>query len=271
MAFVLASTLNPNPPRRGTCYVVQGDRLLAKLDAKGTLELPEYEQFARANGTADGLRFLGETDGQPCWSAAVGETDRKPLPGWEWLETRNLLSAFTHSQMHAVSCARELHWWDSRNRFCGCCGTPTIDAPGERAKKCPKCNALFFPGAAPAVIVAITRGDEILLAHNRNFRPNMFSLLAGFVDPGETLEDAVAREVREEVGIEISELRYLTSQPWPFPNSLMLGFRAKYVSGEIVVDGKEIEQAGWFSRANLPEIPRGGTVARGIIDAWLQE
>lgn len=143
--------------------------------------------------------------------------------------------------------------------------------PSENAKKCPSCNALFFPTLSPAVIVAVTRGDQLLLAHNRNFRPGMFSLLAGFVDPGETLEQTAIREVREEVGIEIGALRYVTSQPWPFPNSLMLGFRAQHMSGELVVDGKEIEQAGWFTREALPEIPRAGTVARLIIDAWLRE
>jgi NAD+ diphosphatase len=173
--------------------------------------------------------------------------------------------------MHAVSCARELQAWQSRSRFCGCCGTPTVVVTDERARKCPSCNALFFPTISPAVIVAVTRGDQILLAHNRNFRPGMFSLLAGFVDPGETLEQAAIREVREEVGIEIGALRYVTSQPWPFPNSLMLGFRAQHERGEIFVDGKEIEQAGWYSRDALPEIPRVGTVARLIIDAWLRE
>ena len=219
----------------------------------------------------EAIQQLGTTDNQSCWSYFVADPNALPPPGWEWQETRALLGAFTPAQMHAVSCARELHWWQSRNRFCGCCGTPTVEVPEERAKKCPSCNALFFPNISPAVIVAVTRGDQILLAHNRNFRPGMFSLLAGFIDPGETAEQAVIREVREEVGIEIGDLRYITSQPWPFPNSLMLGFRAHHVSGELVVDGKEIEQAGWFTRKRLPEIPRVGTVARLIIDRWLRE
>jgi NAD+ diphosphatase len=213
----------------------------------------------------------GNIEGRSCWLHIVNDATVAPPAGWEWQETRSLLSAFTPAQMHAVSCARELAWWETRNRFCGCCGTPTIDVESERAKKCPQCGALFFPNSSPAVIVAVTRGDQILLAHNRNFRPGMFSLLAGFVDPGETFEQAAVREVREEVGIKAGDLRYVTSQPWPFPNSLMAGFRASYLGGEIAVDGKEIEQADWFSRDALPEIPRPDTVARLLIDGWLGE
>lgn len=141
----------------------------------------------------------------------------------------------------------------------------------ERAMRCSKCGNLSYPSAHPAVIVAVTRGDKILLAHNRNFRPGLFSLLAGFVDPGETLEHAVAREVREEVGIEIEDIRYQRSQAWPFPNSLMMGFRATYRSGEIKADGVEIEEAGWYKRDALPETPKPGTVAYELISAWLRE
>jgi len=244
--------------------------LLARLDTVGELQLPTMAVVTGFPLNDEAIQQLGTTDNQSCWSYFVADPNALPPPGWEWQETRALLGAFTPAQMHAVSCARELHWWQSRNRFCGCCGTSTVEMPEERAKKCPSCNALFFPNISPAVIVAVTRSDQILLAHNRNFRPGMFSLLAGFVDPGETLEQAVVREVREEVGIEIGDLRYITSQPWPFPNSLMLGFRAHHVSGELVVDGKEIQEAGWFTRDALPEIPRVGTVARLIIDGWLR-
>jgi len=270
MSFVLhpCPNLQQEQSESGDCLVIQGDRLLGRFEADGSLLLPGLAVLA---GFADAPQPLGLLDGRACWFVSVADTNTLAPAGWEWLETRALLSAFTGAQLQAVSCARELHWWQMRNRFCGCCGTPTIDVATERAKKCPTCNALFFPNASPAIIVAITRGDQILLAHNRNFRPGMFSLLAGFVDPGETLEQAAVREVREEVGIEIGELRYVSSQPWPFPNSLMLGFRAQYVSGELDVDGKEIEQAGWFTRDKLPEIPRPGTVARAIIDIWLRE
>lgn len=270
MAFILNQRPTVKDPlaKSDVCIVLQGDRLLGCLESEGRLLLPDLVVL---DGFVNDAHSLGQLDGGDCWFASVADAST-PLPvGWEWLETRALLSAFSVAQLQAVSCARELHWWRERNRFCGCCGTPTIDVATERAKKCPQCNALFFPNASPAIIVAVTRGHQILLAHNRNFRPGVFSLLAGFVDPGETLEQAAVREVREEVGVEIGGLRYVSSQPWPFPNSLMLGFRAQYVSGELAVDGKEIEQAGWFTRDALPEIPRIGTVARAIIDAWLRE
>lgn len=143
------------------------------------------------------------------------------------------------------------------------------DAQDETARKCPGCGTAFFPSSAPAVIVAVTKGSQILLAHNSHFSPTLFSVIAGFVDPGETLENTVAREVREEVGLEVKDIRYVASQPWPFPNSLMLAFTAEYAAGEVRVDGQEIEKADWFSAKNLPEIPRKGTVARLLIDRWL--
>ena len=251
--------------------VIQADRLLARLDPTLGVVLPDTAALACWPAAEAGLLHVGNIDGHSCWLYPVENVATVAPTGWEWHETRALLGAFSPAQIHAISCARELNWWQTRNRFCGHCGTQTIDTEDERAKRCPNCNALFFPIIAPAVIVAITRGDQLLLAHNRNFRPGMFSLLAGFVDPGETLEQAAVREVREEVGIEIGELRYISSQPWPFPNSLMAGFRANYVSGELVVDGKEIEQAGWYTRDTLPEIPRPGTVARFLIDGWLRE
>ena len=271
MAFVLSHHPLAAPATGGLCFVIQGDRLLARLDAASGLQLPTVAVLTGLATVEEAVQQLGTLDDQPCWFHSVADANALPPPSWEWQETRALLGAFTPAQMHAVCAARELNWWQTRNRFCGCCGTPTINLDNEHAKKCPSCNALFFPVISPAVIVAVTCGDQILLAHNRNFRPGMFSLLAGFVDPGETLEQAAIREVREEVGIEISNLRYITSQPWPFPNSLMLGFGAQHVSGELIVDGKEIEQAGWFTRETLPEIPRVGTVARLIIDGWLQQ
>jgi NAD+ diphosphatase len=270
MAFVPSQLGAAAPTHADFCLIIQADRLLARIDPAQRVVLPDREALTHWLVSTPEPSHLGQLDEQPCWFHAVDDANLAPPADWEWHETRSLLGAFTPTQLHAVSCARELHWWQTRNRFCGCCGTPTINLVEERAKKCPKCNALFFPGASCAVIVAVTRGDQLLLAHNRNFRPGLFSLLAGFVDPGETLEQAAIREVREEVGIEIGDLHYITSQPWPFPNSLMLGFNAAHRSGEVLVDGKEIEQAGWYSREVLPEIPRPGTVAHLLIDRWLR-
>jgi NAD+ diphosphatase len=254
------------------CLVIQGDRLLARTGGDTGVGLPVFKDVAAwlVPSPLQPALHAGSFDEDPVWLLAIDDEVAAAPAGWDWHETRSLLAAFTPAQLNAVSCARELAWWQTRHRYCGHCGTPTVDASGERAKRCPSCEAVFYPVVSPAVIVAVTCGDQLLLAHNRNFRPGMFSLLAGFVDPGETLEQAAVREVREEVGIEIGELRYVTSHPWPFPNSLMVGFCARYRSGEIVVDGKEIEQAGWYSRGSLPEIPRPGTLAHSLITRWLQ-
>lgn len=265
MAFVSLPRLE-NPPAGSDLHlVVQGGRLLARLGADRSVLLPSC---ADLKDTPPSLA-LGLLDGRPCWSSETPADLAAPRPGWDWIETRPLLAVLPASALHAVCAARELHWWRSQTRFCGRCGGETIDVDTERARKCPRCGAMFFPGASPAVIVAVLRDDQLLLAHNRKFSPGLFSLIAGFVDPGETLEQAAAREVREETGLEIRNLAYLTSQPWPFPNSLMLAFRAEYAGGVVTADGVEIESAAWFRRDRLPELPTPGTVARRLVDAWL--
>jgi NAD+ diphosphatase len=160
--------------------------------------------------------------------------------------------------------------WDSTHRFCGRCGQPTVNAPAERAKLCPQCGLLSFPRVSPAVIMLVRRGDDLLLARNRAFAEGFFSVLAGFVEPGESLEEAVAREVHEEVNLEIDNIRYFASQPWPFPHSLMIGFTANYVGGEIQPQADEIVEAAWFSRqGKLPNLPGKLSIARKLIDSFL--
>ena len=161
--------------------------------------------------------------------------------------------------------------WEHTHRFCGRCATPTELSPGERARRCPRCGLLAFPRLAPAVITLVDRGDEALLAQGVNFGMPMYSCIAGFVEPGETLEEAVAREVHEEVGVQVEDVRYQHSQPWPFPHSLMIGFRARWSSGDIRIDPTEIVDAKWFSRDDLPMVPPGISIARALIDAWMGE
>jgi NAD+ diphosphatase len=271
MGFVHLHAPHATPGPDDFCLVIQGDRLLSCTDTAGAVTLPVHAEVQAWGLVAPAPMQLGVIERRPCWSVAVPVAETEPPPGWLWHDTRTLLGMLTPAQLHAVNCARQLHWWDARHRFCGACGTPTVVGDEERVRRCPACNALYFPVASPAVIVAVTRGDDLLLAHNRNFRPGLFSLLAGFVDPGENLEQAAAREVREEVGLTIGDFSYVGSQSWPFPNSLMIGLRARHIAGEIVADGKEIEQAGWFHRSKLPDVPRPGTIARRLIDAWLDE
>lgn len=161
--------------------------------------------------------------------------------------------------------------WERTHRFCGRCATPTEPAMGERARRCPTCGLLAFPRLAPAIITLIERDDgRALLARGRTFPIPMYSCIAGFVEPGETLEQAVHREVREEVGVALDNVRYWASQPWPFPHSLMLGFTAEWAGGEIVIDEAEIVDAKWFSADDLPPIPPGISIARRLIDDWIE-
>jgi NAD+ diphosphatase len=177
----------------------------------------------------------------------------------------------------AAGRAVQLVEWGRTHRFCGRCGTPTEPAPSpERAMRCPSCGLAAFPRLAPAMITLVTRGDdgpdqEALLARGVLWKVPMYSCLAGFVEPGESLEAAVGREVKEEVGLTVGDIRYQSSQPWPFPHSLMCGFRARYVAGEIVPDPAEIADAGWYRRDDMPPIPPGISIARKLIDAWLRE
>ena len=211
--------------------------------------------------------FLGVLDGIPCWAADVdgfdGDVGFQPLMA--------LAASTEEAEWSIAGRAVQLTEWDRTHRFCGRCATPTEPAPGERARRCPACGLLAFPRLAPAIIVLVERDGSALLAHNRNFPAPMFSTLAGFVEPGETLEAAVAREVYEETAITVEDVRYEGSQPWPFPHSLMIGFTARWAAGEIEVDGTEIDDAGWFDPDDLPMIPPPLSISRRLIDRWLAQ
>lgn len=172
--------------------------------------------------------------------------------------------------LKAGKCA-ELLYWDRNTKFCGTCGGH-MHFHTDISKRCEMCGKEVWPQLATAVIVLIRRGeDEILLARARNFRSDFFGLIAGFVETGETLEEAVKREVMEETGIRIKNIRYFDSQPWPYPSGLMVGFTADYESGEIHVQREELQKAGWFHRTNLPKLPEKLSIARRLIDHWLGE
>ncbi len=198
-------------------------------------------------------------------------------PGWRELAIRSALgaAAIAYGQELRVGNlfrSYHLHQWKTESAFCGRCGAANVFAEDELARLCPSCGRREYPRISPAVIILTTRADgRALLAHNIKFREGMYSLVAGFVEAGENLEEAAAREIREETGIEVEDIHYAASQSWPFPNSLMIGLRATYKSGELRPDMVEIVDAGWFAPDALPEIPGPGSVSRALIDAWLRE
>ena len=179
----------------------------------------------------------------------------------------------TPDEMRTASREAELAEWHRTNRRCGCCGSEMAPHanPNECALVCTACGYTVYPRIAPAVIILVTKGDKVLLQRNTHYRGVVWSLVAGFVDAGENLEDAIRREVREEASIDVKDIRYFGSQTWPFPSNIMIGFRAEYAGGELKPDGEEVVESGWFDREHLPEIPRPGSIARAMLDAWVAE
>jgi NAD+ diphosphatase len=213
-------------------------------------------------------QYLGTLDGKDCYSAEVPESS----PAAEGMEFQGLRQLFGHMEegLYRVAFrAIQIVDWDRNQRFCGRCGGRTTDRTDILAKECPGCGFVMFPRISPAVIVLVERGDKVLLARANRFPGKFYSVLAGFVEPGETLEETVAREIKEEVGIEVKDIRYFGSQPWPFPDSLMIAFTAAYAGGEIRIDEEEIADAGWYEPDNFPDIPGKISISRRLIDWYV--
>ncbi len=191
-------------------------------------------------------------------------------PRYEMCGLRATYNKLPHELYQIAGKCQEILYWDANTRFCGVCGGP-MKMHTEISKRCTHCGKEIWPLLATAIIVLIHREDKVLLVHARNFRGKFFGLVAGFVETGETLEEAVVREVHEEVGIKIKNIRYFASQPWPYPCGLMVGFTADYVSGELHLQRSELDDAGWFDRDHLPPVPDKMSIARQLIDSWLEE
>jgi NAD+ diphosphatase len=223
--------------------------------------------YGRISDFCDSQNVLlaGEWSGLPCYTADIDQLPEK-LP-FEFIAVRRLFGLAGAEAFALVGRATQLLDWQINHRYCGKCGKPTTKKNGELAMSCAACNLLFYPRIAPAVMVLVLRDDKVLLARSPHFTPGVFSALAGFVEAGETLEECAIREVREEVGIEITNLRYFRSQSWPFPNSLMMAFTADYVSGILTPDPSEIEAANWFLPGALPPLPDPVSISRQLIDS----
>jgi NAD+ diphosphatase len=219
--------------------------------------------------------FLGVIDGVAYFVAELDDPAKATLP---LVDLRSVGPVLPPHEAGLLASARALLHWHATHRFCGSCGTATLPTEAGHARKCPACGRDHFPRTDPAVIVLVTHEDQALLGRSARFPPGMYSTLAGFVEPGESLEQTVEREIFEEAGIRLDSIQYRSSQPWPFPQSLMLGFRAHAVSTEVKIDQDELEDALWVQRDVLadPErspvlLPREDSIARYLIEEWLAE
>ncbi|MBP7096542.1 MAG: NAD(+) diphosphatase [Spirochaetia bacterium] len=258
-----------HPPAR---FAFRGPEVLARSPVQGgepdprpapwpQLPVPEgAELFPLAVGAALRPGLEG---------SALAVPPETPAPeGHEWAPLRSFINAASEEhEWFPAARALALANWRAATRFCGRCGSPNGDKADESARLCPACGALQYPRLSPAVLALVRKGDRILLARNaRSPVAGMQSILAGFVEPGETFEDCVVREVREEVGIEVANARYAGSQPWPFPDSLMVGFECDWVSGELAPDGVEIVEAGWYGPDAHPLLPGPGSLSRRLVE-----
>lgn len=255
-----------NHPHRWFLY--QGQHFI--IQNNETAELPGLDNIESLQEAFIRTHHLGEHHLFDCYCAelpadyvlpttlkAVGLRDAFNLTHVDWF--RPLIRGFSIIN------------WDRNHQFCGQCGKKTEKKPHLFERDCPACGQVYYPRISPSIIVLIRNGNQLLMARSPHFRPGMYGLIAGFIEVGENIEEAVHREVAEEIGIKIKNLRYFNSQPWPFPDSLMIGFMADYDSGDIVIDGNEIIEANWYPYDQLPSHPSRISIAGKLVDAFVNE
>jgi NAD+ diphosphatase len=258
-------------------FIFEGDKLLVLSNDEA--EVPLAPDLSHLGITPVRQHYLGYLEnGQlqqiDCYAAEIAPDT--PLPDGMIADgLRQLYPRIGDLLFSLAGRAIQVVTWDRTHQFCGQCGTPTENLAHERAKCCPACGLISYPRLSPAIIIAVVRhtdqGNRLLLARNQRFPPGRYSVIAGYVEPGETLEECARREVCEEVGIQIKNIRYFGSQPWPFPNSLMIGFTAEYAGGELALEEDEIADAGWFAADALPSLPPKMSIAHRLIDWFVAE
>lgn len=248
------------------CFAFRAGEMLVRVDA-GEVSVPRFDE-AEIDHVL-GPPLVAGTLSEHRSVAVALPADYVPPAGMEFRRLRALHGQLP-ADVHAMAGrASQILEWDAAHRFCGRCGGATERGGEPLARRCTNCGALHYPRLSPAILVRVVRDGRILLSRSPHFAPGVYSVTAGFVDPGESLEETCVREVREEVGIEIANVRYFASQPWPYPSSLMVAFTAEYVRGEIQIDGLEIEDAGWYGPDELPLVSQPLSLARALIDDFV--
>jgi NAD+ diphosphatase len=213
------------------------------------------------------MLYLGAFNGKPYIAFEVTGEPATP-DGWEEVDLRSLFGLLAEPAYRLAGYANHLINWQNHHHYCPNCAHPTEPIPASWGQVCPNCGFISYPTVTPAVLVLVHDGDKVLLVHKKEWGPNRRSIIAGFVEPGETLEECVRREVYEEVGLQIDNIAYKGSQPWPYPDQLMAGFTARYAGGDIRLDLQELDAAEWYRYDNLPELPGTLSLSYQIIVSW---
>lgn len=247
-------------------FLFCNDELL--VEARGVnAVIPFIKDLEKLN--LNNVQYLGSLQGKNCFCGELNEETVIPNNMY-FSKIRALIGILEENMFWLAGRAIQIVNWNNHHSFCGRCGNQTEVVKGERAKECPKCGLINYPRICPAIIVAVVKDGQLLLAHNNLSPKGFYSVVAGFVEPGETFEECVAREVNEEIGIKVKNIKYFGSQPWPFPNSIMVGFTAEHAEGEINVDGIEIGHADWYKPNALPLVPASISIARKLIDWFIE-
>ncbi len=259
----------PDPALPALHVVFQRGRLVSDMRSP-RLCLLEEEVVQRGGWQVRRRQFLGYWQEQPCFVLEIDDVHELDPMDYQLGSLWQVLGRVDEQLFALAGRAAQLLDWEKDHQFCGRCGQAMQVDEAERAMRCVPCGVTNYPRIAPCVIMLVTRGDELLLARNVNHPQGMYSTLAGFIEAGETVEETLVREVKEEVGLDVGGLRYFQSQSWPFPNQLMLGFFAEYRGGEIVCEPSEIADAQWFHYRDLPRVPPPASVAGQLIDHYVK-
>jgi NAD+ diphosphatase len=251
-------------------FVFRGGELVTDMRAPEPCLLPR-EQVRFLGSPPVRQQFLGYYHGKPVFARELPADDQLDAMQYQVGNLYQVLGRVSEEMFALAGRALQLLAWERDNQFCGRCGADMANHAADRAMHCEPCASVIYPRISPCIITLVTRGEELLLARNANFPIEMYSTLAGFIEAGETAEECLVREVKEEVGVDVGEIRYFRSQSWPFPNQLMLGFFAEYTGGDIVCTDDEIAEAYWFKPDQLPTIPPIHSISGQLIQHHVEQ